>query len=632
MKRLILIALALLAYSNSFSGGFVLDNRGLLLNDTRTHQATAANLQLILDHTYWWPNGESGLYRPFTTLTYLFNYAILGNRDQPEGYHWLNFLLHAGNILLVYALCTRLLRKPWQAFFIAAIWAVHPVLTESVTNLVGRADLLAAGAVLAGLLLYLKAVETRQWRWFACLALVAGLGAFSKESGVILPGVIVLYWLTYRQWGRVQAFGLLASVLPIAFMLVVRAGVMSHTLPMEIPFTDNPIPHAASGFLTALTVIARYFALIVWPATLSADYSWSQIPLFTGTPQDWLAIAFVAALLPLLILLYRWNKAPFFLFALGLAWLAPVANIFVPTGTVMAERFLYLPALGVAACLVTVIWELAEKRAVTKPAMVLLSALILALAARTWVRNQDWKDDLTMASSAVLTSPNSFKVHDLRANVLFAADPTHANIDRVIEESEKSLAILEPLPDAQRPPGPYRFAANCYMIRAAYPKAIAVLRKYLATESTRLSKADAYLVLASAYLESNDTAHATEALAHAGEIDPMNPQLYRETADVAAAAGRMDDAAIALVEGSFITGDQTFRPALVELYQHAMDPRSCALTAGPSGPAINPACGIVHAHVCGAAAWTVKTLASAGQTELAQTRKKMFVEQFGCPL
>ena len=646
---LALAALSLLACFNSLSGGFVLDNRGLILNDPRLRDATASNLQLILDHTYWWPNGESGLYRPFTTLTYLFNYSILGNRDQPQGYHWLNLLLHLANILLVYALSLRLVRKPSTAFFIAALWAVHPVLTESVTNIVGRADLLAAFAILAGLLLYLRAVDSGAWLPLAALAVVSAIGAFSKETAAILPAVLLLHALTFRRQGRMQLYGLLAAALPVAAMLIQRAAVLSHTLPMEIPFTDNPIPHIPNGFLTALTVLARDFALILWPATLSADYSFSQIPLFTGAPRDWLALAFVAALLPLLVLLYRRNKPTFFLFATGLLWLAPVANILVPTGAIMAERFLYLPVLGVTACLVV----LAQRYLSARPAAALLGLLLLALTLRTLVRNQDWHDDLSIASASVLSSPQSFKVHDLRANVLFASDPSHANLDRVIAESETSLAILEPLSAAQRPPAPYRFAANCYMLKSAWPKAIAALRNYLAAESahlaalearvgaerareaqhaSKLRQADALLVLASAYLEASDTAHAAEALAQAGEIDSLNPQLYRETADVAAAAGKLDDAAVALVEGSFVTGDPSFRQSLVELYQHAMDPRGCALTAGPSGPAINPACGIVHGHVCAAAARTVKVLAAAGQAELSQTRKKMFVEQFGCPL
>src|SRR5512141_1260129 len=104
-----LAALCALAYANAFGTGFALDSRQLILRDARVQALTRENLSLIFSHTYWWPIGESGLYRPLTTLSYLFNYAILGNHGQPAGYHWINFLLHAANVLLVYFLALRLL-------------------------------------------------------------------------------------------------------------------------------------------------------------------------------------------------------------------------------------------------------------------------------------------------------------------------------------------------------------------------------------------------------------------------------------------------------------------------------------------------------------------------------------------
>src|SRR4029453_1288538 len=77
-------------------------------DDARVHAATEENVALILRHTYWWPVGESGLYRPLTTLSYLFNYAILRNEDRSAGYHAVNLLLHVVNVLLVYALLRRI--------------------------------------------------------------------------------------------------------------------------------------------------------------------------------------------------------------------------------------------------------------------------------------------------------------------------------------------------------------------------------------------------------------------------------------------------------------------------------------------------------------------------------------------
>src|SRR5579864_2745724 len=155
-----LLVIILGAYSNSFRSGFPLDNDPLILQDPRVHAATSENVSLIISHSAWWMPPEKGLYRPLTTLTYLFNYAVLGNTEQPAGYHYVNLLIHLANALLCYGLALIVLRKFWPSVFIAAVWAVHPVLTESVTNIIGRADMLAAFGVLTGLLAYIKSRES----------------------------------------------------------------------------------------------------------------------------------------------------------------------------------------------------------------------------------------------------------------------------------------------------------------------------------------------------------------------------------------------------------------------------------------------------------------------------------------
>ena len=662
---LALSLLTLLAYANSFEGGFVLDNRGLLLNDPRLRQATAANLSLILRHTYWWPTGEGGVYRPFTTLSYLFNYAILGNGDRPGGYHWVNFLLHALNVLLVYALAQRFIRKFWPAFFVAAIWAVHPVLTEAVTNIVGRADVLAATGLLGGFLLYLKSVETegrQRWAWLTGLVVVTAIGVFSKENAVVLPAAIVFYELMFRkehQRSRVAA-GLIAVLAPMALMFYQRAQVLAASLPKEVPVTDNPILRAGfwEGRLTAIDVAVRYLSLIVWPARLSADYSWNQIPIAHGSPGDWFCLAILLALIPALVSLYRWDRRAFFLTAFALLWMAPVANLIFPIGSIMAERFLYVPALAVIVCVVLGIYAVAERAHVPAYQPAVLCFLIVAtLSARTWVRNADWKDDRSMARALLRAAPNSFKPHDFMANVLFASDPTHANIEQVIEESEKSLAILDPLPDAESIPDPYELAGTCYVYHGDYPKAIAALKRFLAIEQasfaafqrkvtsrqgheeaaslksaqriTGARQGDAYTWLSMAYLRSGDAAAAVDTAAHARALNPASPALYRQLAQIALSQGRVDEAAATYIEGAFVTSDGSLRKDLLDLYNR-MGSASCALKPGSRGPAINPACAMVHSHLCAAAAGTIDTLQRTEQTQLAQARKKMFVEEFGC--
>jgi hypothetical protein len=233
-----LAALTVIAYSNSFASGFILDNKALLL-DPRIREATADNFALIFQHTYWWPTGEARLYRPLTTLSYLFNYAVLGNRDQPGGYHTVNLLLHVGNVLLAYVLARKFTREFWPPICVAAIWAGHPVTTESVTNIVGRADLLAAMAVLSGFLMYLKSLEAaggRRAGWIAGLTLATTVGVFSKESAIaILPLIVLWEWMGGFSRTRPLLLGCAATLAPIASMLLARSAVLAHSAAAEFP-------------------------------------------------------------------------------------------------------------------------------------------------------------------------------------------------------------------------------------------------------------------------------------------------------------------------------------------------------------------------------------------------------------
>src|SRR6202167_2851287 len=145
-KLALLWALVLAAYSNSFDAGFVYDNESAILVDARVHEANLYNVHRIFTEGYWVNQPSTDLYRPVTTLSYLLNYAILGNGSNPAGYHWVNLVLHAANVSLVYALGILIFGEtaPGLALALAAIWGLHPLLTEGVTNIVGRAELLAA--------------------------------------------------------------------------------------------------------------------------------------------------------------------------------------------------------------------------------------------------------------------------------------------------------------------------------------------------------------------------------------------------------------------------------------------------------------------------------------------------------
>ena len=592
LAALALCVLTLLAYSNSFGGGLVLDNKVLLL-DPRIREATPENIALIFQHSYWWPTGEAGLYRPFTTLSYLFNYAVLGEGDQLWGYHAINLLLHLGNVLLAYALALRLVRRFWPSVFIAAVWAVHPASTESVTNIVGRADLLAAMAVLSGFLMYLKSSEASDWArgaWLAGLAAVTTIGVFSKESAVAILPAIVLYELVWwKEHPRREGLwlGCAATLAPIAVMLWKRSAVMAASPPAEFPFTDNPIVGADwwIGRFTAIKVIARYLWLTIWPANLSCDYSFGQIQLARGASADWLAYIIVLAVAAAVILAYRWNRTAFFFACFAFLNFVPASNLFFPIGTIMADRLLYLPSLGLLACLVLAVYAVAQKNKFTMLAPVALGVIVSGFAARTWVRNQDWQSELALSAHDVRISPRSYKLHQLLAVSLFEADPQNSNIDQVIEEQEKSLAVLDSLPpalsrpDSFRQSGYYRLlkgdleherdarqsAADYGIALQAIERCIAIDRvsreNYLARGARRSSlvregDAQAYLLLSLVHVRLGDPEKAYRAIDQARALDPLNPQIYRQLSAVLAQQGRNPEAEVAVMQATAISSLQ----------------------------------------------------------------------------
>jgi tetratricopeptide (TPR) repeat protein len=609
VAALALCLLTLLAYSNSFGGALVLDNKVLLL-DPRIREYTPQNIALIFQHTYWWPTGEAGLYRPLTTLSYLFNYAILGEGDQLSGYHAINLILHLCNVLLAYALALRMVRRFWPSVLIAAVWAVHPASTESVTNIVGRADLLAAMAVLSGFLMYLKSRDASGWvrgAWLAGLAAVTTIGVFSKESAVAILPVIVLYELVW--WSkkgtddisgrlRMLKIGLpeMSSVpflaVPIAVMLWKRSAVLAASPPAEFPFTDNPIVGADwwTGRLTAIKVVARYLVLTFWPANLSCDYSFGQIQLARGAAADWFACGIVLAAAIAIVLAHRWNRNAFFLACFAFLNFVPASNLFFPIGTIMADRLLYLPSLGLLACLVLAVYACAQKTKFAMLAPVVLGAIVSGFAVRTWVRNQDWQSELALATHDVRVSPRSYKLHQLLAASLFELDPAHSNIDHVIEEQKKSLAILDPLPPALSRSESYRQAGYYQILKgdleherdarqstAAYRSALQALERCIAIDQASrgnyLSRAasispairaaelregdsQAYLLLSLVYMRLGEPDKAYEAINQARALDPLNPQMYRQLSAVLAQQRRNGEAEVAFMQETAITSLQ----------------------------------------------------------------------------
>jgi tetratricopeptide (TPR) repeat protein len=653
--RAALAALALAAYAGSFGLGLAQDSKVMVTQDARIREVTTENIKLILTRNYWWPKTGDGLYRPVTTLSLLFNSAVLGNGTSPAGYHAVNFLLHAINVWLVFELAFLLFRTVQPAFFAAALWAVHPICTESVAGIAGRADLLAAMAVLGGLLLYAK----RQGYWVtACLFAIATAGVFSKESAAVLLGLMLLWDLSFAD-GKPRLLASWPAYAAVAASLVVLAWARHAVLgPLPVPqavFVDNPILGADffTARLTAIKVIGLDLWLLLFPLGLSSDRSYNQVRLSAWSdPWAWVALLVVVAILALAFTRYRRDRLAFWLAGFFAIALLPTANLLFPIGALMAERFLYLPSVAFAIALVALLSRLKGGR----HTVTVVTVLAVLYAGRTFARNFAWNSDLTLATADVQTTPESFRLHDMLAKALFEQDALR-NIDRSIQEEEKSWAILAPLPPARSSEFPPTFLGVYYAAkadldpansRAWYEKSLAVLEKAReisqaaakayddlqrargAPPTERSGFQQLYFNLANACLNLGRYQEAIDALRYGRGLNPAALEAFDGMEVAYAAAGNLRMAAVSLEEKAQVDG---FQPATLgairEAYRKIPD-GSCAFVQQGTAWQLNLNCPVVKSDLC--LAWSDLAQAYADARQPAQSRalRDAAVSRYGC--
>jgi tetratricopeptide (TPR) repeat protein len=446
-----LFALTLLAYANSLSLGVAGDSQLLLTQDPRLQSLTLDNLWLILSRNYWWPMAGDMVYRPIATASLLLNHALAGAAGGAFWYHLVNLLLHAFNVWLVWKLATRLLSRP-AAWCAAALWAVHPIATEAVDNVVGRADLLAAMAVLAGLLIYSRfTAESGAGRWLALFA-VAVAGVFSKENAVVLAGLMLLSDLVSGTPGGIRGRQRLAAYLAplgsIATLLVARALVFAPLPWAPVFFMDNVLRNLPRWafpdwcyYFSAQKMVGLDMWLTLWPVRLVSDRSFDVIrPVEWTDPIAWISLFALVALIGLAFAM-RWRH-PVVFWLLGFFALAllPSSNLVIKISCVTAERFLYLPSVAFAMGMAGLAWRYLSPRL----AWATLGALALLYSGRTWARNADWRDSLTLGLADVQTAPRSVRLHDMLAKAWFDQDPP--NFGRAIAEQETAWKLVRDLP------------------------------------------------------------------------------------------------------------------------------------------------------------------------------------------
>ncbi|XP_061706674.1 protein O-mannosyl-transferase TMTC1-like [Cydia pomonella] len=429
-------SIAAITYSNSLNGDFVHDDIPAIVTNG---DVTGVNTVVTVFKNDFWgtPMSDPGShksYRPLTTLTFRLNYFFSGL--SPWYWHVTNAFLHCVSCTLVARASATIarLRRPFAALA-GLLFALHPVHSEAVAGVVGRADVLASIFFLSSILMYHGCSN----RYRACWSVVlAALSMLAKETGLtaLLVNIVLdLYksWPGARcslmvkwRWKGDACARISIALAGLVLLATARVALLQGSLPAFSP-QDNP-PAFHPSFLVRLMTFCYLAAFNWWlllcPWTLSHDWQMGSVPLVTSgwDPRNLLT---VAALIVLIALSYkcwidlelqRHPPAAVGLMLLVIPYL-PASNLLVTVGFVVAERVLYLPSVGsviLTAYGIQLLWRRSDRR------LLLVGAAILAasFAARTIMRNQDWRTRETLLRADLAVLPHNAKLHYNFANFL----------------------------------------------------------------------------------------------------------------------------------------------------------------------------------------------------------------------
>lgn len=420
----IIAAAGILSYLNSLHAPFIFDDR--------YHIVENAHIRHL------WPLSDVLLSssRPVIQLSLALNYAFGGLN--PWGYHIFNIAIHIATALVLFGLARRTflsepLRRRWAlvaapaSAFIALIWLVHPIQTESVTYIVQRGESMMGLFYLLTVYCVARTQDTqRNLLWSAGAVISCLLGMGCKGVIVTAPLTALLYDRAFlaKSWAEVwQRRKVLYGALGLTWL----AYPAIVTLGMEWKESAGFDYAGASPSTYALTqpsVILHYLRLALWPAGFSLDYGW---PPAHGLAEAGAPVAIVLGLLALCVWAWRRNPALAFLGAWFFLILAPTSS-FIPIADMAVDHRMYLSLAALAALAVVGI-VIASRHAgeeplrVGKSAWAVCGVLICVLAVLTVRRNSDYSSDLTIWRETVRVSPGNPRAqYDLGASLEHAGE------------------------------------------------------------------------------------------------------------------------------------------------------------------------------------------------------------------
>ena len=421
------VMLSFAIFGNGIAGDFVFDDVAVVKN--RGDLKDPSYFLNLFISPYHQNMPKTGLYRPLTMASYSINHLLGGSTGlttdaSAAGFHIINIFIHALNSFLVFWLVNFLFKNKFLSYPAFLLFLTHPIHTEAVTSIVGRAELLAFLWGMITLYFFLK-----NYKLLAAISFLFAL--WSKETALALLPIFLyvdMYFSGRNFGGSIKR--LIFFVIPLGVYSLFRYVALGKYFSGDVTTTvvENQLKFVSfyERIATALKVLYMYIERLVWPVHLSADYSYNQIVLVKNifkSPEALLGLLILSLFVWLAIYYRKINQS------LGLGavlFILPylmVSNLIKPVGTIMGERLMYFSSLGFIIILSVLLGKLCLiNKTGRKLFYAFLSVIVVLYGARTIIRNNDWADSRTLFMATVRESPNSLITRTALAGIHIRAD------------------------------------------------------------------------------------------------------------------------------------------------------------------------------------------------------------------
>ncbi|XP_061871977.1 protein O-mannosyl-transferase TMTC3 [Colius striatus] len=438
----LIVGVVAVCYWNSLFCGFVFDDVSAILDNKDLHPSTP--LTNLFQNDFWGtPMSEERShksYRPLTVLTFRLNYLF--SELNAVSYHFLNLVFHVVVCIVFLKVCKLFLDNK-SSIVASLLFAVHPIHTEAVTGVVGRAELLSSIFFLAAFLSYTKSKgpdNTIVWTPIAMTVFLVAVATLCKEQGITVVGICCVYEVFIAQRYTLPVlldttvqilrgkgsipFSMLQTLLKLIVLMfstlllvVIRVQVIQSQLPVFTRF-DNPaaVSPSPARQLTFNYLLPVNAWLLLNPSELCCDWTMGTIPLVESLldVRNVATLTFFGFLGSLIVfsLRYPGDSSKTVLMALCLIVLPfiPASNLFFPVGFVVAERVLYVPSMGFCILVAHGWKKLSTRSVLRKISWVCLAAVLFTHALKTLHRNWDWESEYTLFMSALKVNKNNAKL------------------------------------------------------------------------------------------------------------------------------------------------------------------------------------------------------------------------------